>query len=106
VFNEADQPLRRAHLTLRPMEAGISTIGSDADDKGTFSIQQIVPGRYMLVAERDGYLPSSTCLRGALRMPPVITIGAGAVDHESFISTATLGGNRWPHQVSRMASPR
>lgn len=62
---------------LRPMEAGISTIGSDADDKGTFSIQQIVPGRYMLVAERDGYLPSSTCLRGALRMPPVITIGAG-----------------------------
>ena len=49
------------------MEAGITSIGSNADDKGTFSIQQVVPCRYVLIAEQDGYLPSSTCLRGAPR---------------------------------------
>src|SRR5258708_1153544 len=66
ILNEAGLPLRRAHIVLRPVEAGITTIGAEADDKGTFSVQQIPAGRYPLTAERGGHLPSSTCLRRAL----------------------------------------
>jgi hypothetical protein len=95
ILNEAGLPLRRAHIVLRPLEAGITTIGAEADDKGTFSVQQIPAGRYRLTAEREGYLPSSTCWRGALRMPPVVTIGSGqSITNLSFRLRpwAVLGG--------------
>jgi hypothetical protein len=71
------EPLRRAHVVLRPMVAGVTAIGVDADDKGNFAMRDIAPGRYTLLAQRDGYLPSSTGLRGTLRMPAVIDIGSG-----------------------------
>jgi hypothetical protein len=75
VVNDSDdKPLRRAHVTLRPMEAGLNAIGVDADEKGSFIIRDIPPGRYILTAERDGYLASSTVLRGPLRMPQVFAI--------------------------------
>ncbi len=69
-----DQPLPRARVVLRPVEAGLATIGVEGDEKGNFVILHITPGRYTLVAQRDGYLASSTCMRGGLRMPPVISI--------------------------------
>src|SRR5258708_6403154 len=71
VLTDGDLPLRRAHVVLRPIEAGRTTIGVEADDKGAFVVRDITPGRYSLIAQRDGYLATSTCLRGALRMPPV-----------------------------------
>lgn len=77
VLNDrTDQPLRRAHVTLRPIEAGLTTIGVEADDDGAFLIHDITPGRYSLLAERDGYLSNSICLHGALRMPPVLNIAS------------------------------
>ncbi len=72
-----DLPLRRAQVVLRPIEAGLTTIGVEGDDKGNFAVRDITPGRYTLLAQRDGYLATSTCLRGALRMPPIIAISSG-----------------------------
>jgi len=72
-----ERPLRRAHIVLRPMDAGLTAIGVDGDDNGAFLMRDIAPGRYTLSAERDGFLPSSTCLRAGLRMSTVIAIRSG-----------------------------
>jgi len=70
-------PLRRAHVTLRPLEAGGPALGADADDKGSFEIRDIPRGSYSLSAQRDGYLSTSIFLRGTLRMPPQFFLAAG-----------------------------
>ncbi len=78
VLSDADgQPLRRAHVTLRPLQAGLSATGVDADDRGNFTLHKIAPGLYSLIAERDGYLPAATCRKGALRMPSSFYIAGG-----------------------------
>jgi carboxypeptidase family protein len=70
-------PLRRARVVLRPLEAGTPALGADADDKGAFEIRDIPRGSYSLTAQRDGYLETSTFLRGTLRMPPRFSIDTG-----------------------------
>jgi len=78
VVRDADgAPLRRAHVTLRPLEAGSPALGADADDKGSFEIRDIPRGSYSLTAQRDGYLSTSIFLRGTLRMPPQFFLAAG-----------------------------
>jgi Carboxypeptidase regulatory-like domain len=78
VISDLDErPLRRAHVMLRAAEAGITSVGAEADEKGNFDLRDVAPGRYSLIAERDGFLASAVCMKGALRMPPVISIGAG-----------------------------
>jgi hypothetical protein len=69
-------PLKRAHVVLRPEKAGASAIGVDTDDKGAFAIRDVDAGRYSLSASRDGYLTSSVCSMGALRLPQIFSIGA------------------------------
>jgi hypothetical protein len=69
-------PLNRAHVVLRPTQAGASAIGIDTDDRGSFRISDVDPGRYSLSAARDGYLTSSVCLIGTLRLPQVFAVGA------------------------------
>lgn len=71
-----EMPLRRAHVTLRPMDGGVDAIGADGDEHGKFIIRDIPPGRYFLVADRDGYLRSYTFLRGGVRMPQIFQIRA------------------------------
>ena len=61
-------PLRRARVTLNGLEAGLTSITVDADDKGAFVIRNIAAGEYSLVARRDGYLENSVSLRGGLRI--------------------------------------
>src|SRR6266853_2997864 len=68
-------PLRRARVTLEALEAGLTSITVEADDKGAFAIRNIAAGEYSLVARRDGYLDTSVSLRGALRMPRSFTLG-------------------------------
>jgi hypothetical protein len=71
-----NQPLVRAHFTLRPVEAGLNALGVDGDDHGSFILRDIAPGKYTVLVQRDGYLTSSVCLHGVLRMPPVINIAS------------------------------
>ncbi len=77
VLNErTGMPLRRAHVVLHPEQTGLSAIGVDTDDKGAFTIRDVDPGRYSLSAARDGYLATSICLMGTMRLPRVLTVGA------------------------------
>jgi hypothetical protein len=69
-------PLSRAHVVLRPGQAELTAIGVDTDDKGSFMIRDVEPGRYSLSAARDGYLASTICMMGTVRLPQVFAIGA------------------------------
>jgi hypothetical protein len=69
-------PLKRAHVALRPAKAGANSISVETDDRGAFAIRDVEPGRYSLSAARDGYLSSSICLMGAVRLPQAFAIGA------------------------------
>src|ERR1700675_4316253 len=69
-------PLKRAHVVLRPEKAGASAIGVDTDEKGAVARRDVDAGRYSLSASRDGYLTSTVCLKGALRLPQIFSIGA------------------------------
>jgi len=69
--------LRRARVILRPLETGRPALGVETDDRGRFEIRDIPVGNYSLTAQRDGYLPSSTFRRGALRMPPRFYLARG-----------------------------
>lgn len=68
-------PLPRAHIILRPAQAGLSAVGVDTDDKGLFTFKDIEPGRYSLIASRDGYLASSICMMGAVRLQHTFVVG-------------------------------
>jgi hypothetical protein len=68
-------PLPRAHVTLLPAQAGLRTIEADTDDKGAFLFHDFESGRYSLNASRDGYLTSSVCWLGTVRLQQTFSIG-------------------------------
>lgn len=70
-------PLRRAQVTLRPLEAGRPAIATTTDDQGRFLLRELAPGAYQLTAERDGYLTSATFQRGNVRLPPRFQLSRG-----------------------------
>src|SRR5215471_11666869 len=63
----AGVPLRRAHITLRPLDSGLTGETAETDDKGNFALRNVGAGRYSLVADRDGFLASSTFTAGGVR---------------------------------------
>jgi hypothetical protein len=69
-------PLQHGHVTLLPVQAGLTTIAADTDEKGAFAIRDFTPGRYSLRASRDGYLTTSVCWLGAVRLQQTFSIGA------------------------------
>ncbi len=66
--------LRRTHVILRPADAGLSAIGVETDARGHFEFRDVPPGRYALLAERDGYLPATIATRGAYRLPEILAV--------------------------------
>ncbi len=72
-------PLPRAHVVLSPAQAGLSAVAVDANEKGEFAIRDVESGRYSLSASRDGYLTTSVCWLGSVRMQPTFAIGTKEV---------------------------
>jgi Carboxypeptidase regulatory-like domain len=72
-------PLPRAHVVVSPAQAGLSPVAVDADEKGAFAIRDIASGRYSMSASRDGYLTTSVCWLGAVRMQQTFAIGTKEV---------------------------
>jgi hypothetical protein len=76
VLSDADSsPLRRARVTLHPLEAGLAATTVEADDRGNYSLRNIAPGTYSISAQRDGYLESSVATRNGLRLPRSFSLG-------------------------------
>jgi hypothetical protein len=78
VLNSATgEPLKKVQIMLRKQgEMGSSGAGATSDASGRFSIKDVDPGRYMLVASRNGFVQQAYGAKGANRGGP-ITLEAG-----------------------------
>lgn len=81
-LNVAGQPVRKANLTLRPMDmkpgdTPVQPYAATSDAEGKFAFEVVEPGRYQLWAERPGYMRQAY---GAKRNPmqgTMLTLSAG-----------------------------
>jgi Carboxypeptidase regulatory-like domain len=71
------QPLRRAQVVLKPADSKGTALYQTTDDSGGFSFPSVVPGRYSITVQRDGYLPLSAGRIGDYKMPPIFSVGSG-----------------------------
>jgi len=91
VNQQSGEPLRRADVTLMPVQGGRTAAGPRAggpegpagtrraatDQTGKFSISGVEPGRYQLSAQRQGYLQGRYGARKPRQMGTQIEIAAG-----------------------------
>ncbi len=95
VSSVAGDPLRRVTLRLSPlpaargssMEVPVSNATAETDSQGNFTFDEVVPGRYMLQAERTGFLNAGySNARG-----PVLTINPGQKTTDIVIKMTPQG---------------
>lgn len=71
------QPLRRAQVILRPVEAGSGGLVQTTSESGAFSFPKVAPGQYSITVQRDGFLRQSAGRIGAYKMPPIVSVRPG-----------------------------
>jgi Carboxypeptidase regulatory-like domain len=71
------EPLTRARVLLRSVSGETGNVAVECDQHGKFTIPNVIPGKYSISAERDGYLPSTAAQRAGSRLPAVIQIESG-----------------------------
>ena len=77
VSDRTGEPLTRARVLLRSVSGEAADVAVECDSHGRFSIANVIPGKYSISAERDGYLPSSVARQAGSRMPAVIIVESG-----------------------------
>ena len=70
------QPLKRAQVVLKPAGAG-TALSVTTGINGDFSFPTVPPGRYSILTQRDGFLPSSSGRQGRYHMPEVFKLVSG-----------------------------
>jgi Carboxypeptidase regulatory-like domain len=88
------QPLRRAQVLLKPVEAG-GAIVQTTDDSGKFTFPKVTPGHYSISIQRDGYLPLQAGSIGSYKMPPFFTVRPGEAIHSfdfRMVPWGVIGG--------------
>lgn len=72
------EPLKKAHLTLRPMgqQNGVP-YGTTTDNAGHFIIDDVDPGRYTFLAARNGFVMQMYSPRGNIRQNTPLTLANG-----------------------------
>jgi hypothetical protein len=95
VSSVAGEPLRRVTLRLTPlpaargssMEASTANVAAETDSQGNFTFDEVAPGRYMLEAERTGYLNA----RFGNALGSVLTINPGQKTTDILIKMTPQG---------------
>ncbi|MFB3922957.1 MAG: carboxypeptidase regulatory-like domain-containing protein [Terriglobia bacterium] len=72
-----DEPLKKASLTLRNVGGEGRPQTTSTDVGGRFVLKDIAPGRYMLWAERNGYVRQAYGQRGNDRFGITLSLAAG-----------------------------
>ena len=112
VTSIAGEPLRRVTLRLSPlrgspMEAPVSNLATESDSQGNFTFDEVAPGRYVLDAERTGYLHANySNARGpVLMIDPgqkkadiVIKMNPQASSAEGLLMTKRVSSGRDRHR--------
>ncbi|MGC9971592.1 MAG: carboxypeptidase-like regulatory domain-containing protein [Bryobacteraceae bacterium] len=71
------EPLRKAQVLLRKLDARDQSYSSATDERGRFLLTDLEPGRYTLSAERNGYVPQDYGQRRANQPGAVLTLQPG-----------------------------
>jgi hypothetical protein len=74
------EPLNRVRVYLKSLSGEASSLAVEADEHGSFVIANVVPGRYTITAQRDGYLPGSTPRSRGARLAEVLQLEAGQTE--------------------------
>ncbi len=78
VLNDLNsQPLSRARVFLRSAGGETQSVAVEADEKGAFTIPNVVPGKYSLSAQRDGFINATVALSGTIRLPSIVHVEEG-----------------------------
>jgi hypothetical protein len=85
------QALRRAQVVLKPADSKGAALYQTTDDSGGFSFPSVVPGRYSITVQREGYLPLSAGRIGDYKMPPIFSVSSGQTI-SSFVYRMTPSG--------------
>lgn len=70
-------PLSRARVFLRSAGGETQNLAADSDEKGSFVLPNVAPGKYILSAQRDGFIDSASPYTGAVRLPAVVQVEEG-----------------------------
>jgi hypothetical protein len=84
------EPLTRARVLLKSASGEAANVAAECDERGNFVIPNVIPGKYSITAQRDGYLPSASARGSGTRLPAVIDVEAG-----KSLSDVTLRLKRW-----------
>jgi protocatechuate 3,4-dioxygenase beta subunit len=72
------EPLRRVQVYLMRAEGGRGqAYGTTTDESGRFALKEVVPGRYRLSADRNGYLRQEYGQRGPNRPGTILNLEPG-----------------------------
>src|SRR5579863_9962526 len=75
VLNSATgQPLRRAEVTLKPVDSSDNGRFQVTSEDGTLSFPKIALGRYSITVVRDGFLRLAAAHLGSYKMPPIFSV--------------------------------
>lgn len=69
--------LPKASVTLRPAEGRSGAVSAGADETGRFEFTGVAPGRYRLIASRNGYRTTEYGQRGNSRSGTVLVLAPG-----------------------------
>ncbi len=84
------EPLTRARVYLKSVTGETASLAVEADEHGSFAFTSLVPGKYAISAQRDGYLPGAAAYTGVTRLPAVI-----AVDSETKLRDLSFRLTPW-----------
>src|ERR1039457_4468036 len=72
------EPLKKAHLSLRPIgQQDGMPYGTTTDAGGHFLLDDVDPGRYSFIASRNGFVTQQYSRDGAARRATTLTLAAG-----------------------------
>lgn len=72
------EPLKKVHLTLRPLEQqNAIPYGANTDAAGHFLMDELDPGRYSFSASRNGFMTQSYSPDGSMRRATPLTLAKG-----------------------------
>jgi Carboxypeptidase regulatory-like domain len=75
--NGTGEILRRAQVVLKPAGSNEGARYQTTGDDGKFSFPSVLPGRYSITVDRDGFLRLAAARLGNYKMPPVFSVRPG-----------------------------
>ncbi len=103
------QPLKKAWISLRAAEGRESGPSVTTDAAGHFVVEDIEPGRYVLRADRNGFVSQAHGQRGASSSGTILTLAPGQTMRDiefRLLPAAAISGHIYDEDGDPVASAR